>query len=143
MSAMVVKSRNNLSGRSLLLVLALLLSACGSGGGGSGPHITQRQMVDRLTIALERPVAPQLLVEQELLVTLTSGDGKPVDGADVWLGMLMPTMRMSPNEPDAIPAGNGRYRIRALFTMAGSWNLEVHATIQGQEHVAVFIVSVA
>jgi hypothetical protein len=139
---MLVKASHNLVCMSLLVVMTLTLSACGGGSGRPGPNVTQRQVVDRLTIALERPAAPHLLDEQDLFVTLTGEDGKPVDGAEVWLGMLMPTMRMSPNEPDAIPAGAGRYRITALFTMAGNWNLEVHATIQRREHIAVFMIPV-
>jgi hypothetical protein len=124
----------------LAITLALLaLSGCGStAGSGTGRTVTQKQVVDHLVIVLEAPEKPQLLAEQELVVTLIDSAGKPVDGAQVWLALVMPTMQMSPNEPDAVPAGGGRYQAKALFTMSGTWNLEVHATIQGQEYVAGF-----
>jgi nitrogen fixation protein FixH len=100
--------------------------------------ITQRQTVDRLTIAIEAPERPQLLIEQEVVVTLTNPEGRPVEGAEVWLALIMPTMQMSPNEPDATAEGGGRYRAKTLFTMSGTWEVEVHATVQGQEHIATF-----
>ena len=127
-----------------ITVVLLVLSGCGStAGSGTGQTVTQKQVVDHLVIALEAPEKPQLLTEQELVVTLTDPAGKPVDGAQVWLALVMPTMQMSPNEPDAVPAGSGRYHAKALFTMSGTWNLEVHATIQGQEYVAGFHTPVA
>ncbi len=121
-----------------LLVAARALSSCGRTTSAPNKTITQRQSMQQLTIALETPERPALLTEQELLVTLTDPNGKPVDGAEVWLGLIMPTMQMSPNEPDATPGGNGQYRVKAIFTMAGTWSLEVHATVQGQEYVATF-----
>jgi nitrogen fixation protein FixH len=121
----------------LLIAVLLSLNDC---GGSSSPRktITQRQTVGQLIVALETPEQAQLLTEQEVLVTLNDAQGKPLDGAEVWLALIMPTMQMSPNEPDAIAEGNGRYRAKAIFTMAGTWNLEVHATVLGQEHVASF-----
>jgi len=128
------------AGIAILLIAALLsVSGC-SASSGTGPvtTIAQRQTVDQLTIALEAPERPQLLTEQEVLITLTDPQGQPVEGAEVWLGLIMPTMQMSPNEPDATAEGRGRYRAKALFTMSGTWQLEIHAIVQGQEHIATF-----
>lgn len=122
----------------LLIAVLLLLSGCGSTPATPVKTVTQRQTVDELTIALEAPERPELLGEQELLISLTDASGHPIDGAEVWLALVMPTMQMSPNEPDAIAEGNGRYRTKVIFTMPGTWNLEVHATIQDQEYIATF-----
>ena len=94
--------------------------------------------MDQLTIALEAPEKPPLLAEQELVIVLTDQAGQPVDGAEVWLGLVMPTMQHSPNEPDAVAAGPGRYKARALFTMVGNWNIEIHATVREKEYIATF-----
>ena len=128
---------------SLALALMLLSSCGGATSRATRATVTQKQLVDQLVIALEAPAKPRLLAEENLIVTLTDAAGKPVEGAQVWLGLVMPTMQHSPNEPDAVPAGQGRYTIQALFTMAGNWDLEVHATVQGQEHIAIFHAPVA
>jgi nitrogen fixation protein FixH len=132
-------------GELISLALALmLLSGCGGATSrATRATVTQKQLVDQLVITLEAPAKPRLLAEENLIVTLTDAAGKPVEGAQVWLGLVMPTMQHSPNEPDAVSAGQGRYTIQALFTMAGNWDLEVHATVQGQEHIAIFHAPVA
>ena len=123
----------------LSFILALLgLSGCGGSQIGENKLVTQKQRVGPLTIALAAPERPALLAEQELTIELTDRAGQPVDGAKVWLALIMPTMRHSPNEPDAVAAGPGRYKASALFTMAGNWDVEVHATVRGQEYVATF-----
>jgi nitrogen fixation protein FixH len=129
--------RRQLIGLALMLVL-LALSSCGGGTSATGPTVTQKQTVDQLAIALEGPGKPPLLKEQELVVTLSDAAGKPVDGARVWLALVMPTMQHSPNEPDAVAVGPGRYKVSALFTMVGNWNVEIHATVRGQEYIATF-----
>ena len=123
----------------LLILLALLgLSSCGGSGSAAGKLITQKRQIEQLTIALEAPEKPPLLAEQELVIVLTDQAGQPVDGAEVWLALVMPTMQHSPNEPDAVAAGPGRYKASALFTMVGNWNVEIHATVRGQEYIATF-----
>jgi hypothetical protein len=126
-----------LLGLAILLVL-LGLSGCGGSGSTASKLITQKQRVDQLTIALEAPEKPPLLVEQELMIELTDQSGQPIDGAEVWMALVMPTMQHSPNEPDAVTAGPGRYKASALFTMVGNWNVEIHATLRGQEYIATF-----
>lgn len=124
------------AGRALLV--AALLSGCGGTTSGPVTTVTQRQTVDQVTIALEIPERAQVLTEQEVVVGLTDAQGQPIDGAEVWLALIMPSHQMSPNEPEATAVGNGRYRATALFTMTGTWNLEVHATVRGQEYVTTF-----
>jgi nitrogen fixation protein FixH len=127
------------AGVMLLIAVVLSLYGCGGTSGATlGKTIAQQQQVNQITIAIEAPERAQLLTEQEVLVTLTDPHGQPVEGAQVWLALIMPTMQMSPNEPDAIAERGGRYRAKALFTISGTWQLEVHATIQGQEHIATF-----
>jgi len=121
-----------------MLLMLLGLSGCGGTGSATGKLVTQKQLVDQLTIALEAPERPPLLAEQELVIELTDRAGQPVDGAEVWLALVMPTMQHSPNEPDAVAAGSGRYKANALFTMVGTWNIEIHAMVRGQEYVATF-----
>jgi len=138
--------RRSLAGRtltSLALVLVLLSGCSGTASSATRETMTQKQQVDRMVIALEAPAKPRLLTQEDVVVTLTDTAGKPVDGAQVWLGLVMPTMQHSPNEPDAASAGQGRYTARTLFTMAGTWNIEVHATVQGQEYIAIFHAPVA
>ncbi|HJZ49738.1 MAG TPA: hypothetical protein VKE41_21320 [Roseiflexaceae bacterium] len=66
------------------------MSGC---GGSSGPAttLTQQQTVDHLTIALETPARPQLLTEQAVIVALSDAQGQPIDGAEVWLALIMPS----------------------------------------------------
>ena len=139
------RSARRSSGESLhhvLLVLALLqmlgLSACGGAGGAGGKLVTQEQLVDQLTIALEAPEKSPLLAEQDLLIVLNDQACHPIDGAHVKQTQKKPTMQHSPNEPDAVAAGPGRYKASALFTMVGTWNVEIHATVRGQEYIAIF-----
>ena len=123
----------------LAVLLALLgLSGCSDTRSPAGKLVTQKQLVDQLMIALEAPEKSPVLAEQELVIVLTDQAGRPVDGAEVWLALVMPTMQHSPNEPDAVAAGPGRYKAKALFTMVGNWNIEIHATVRGQEYIAIF-----
>src|SRR5215213_7324846 len=86
----------------LAMLLALLgLSGCGDTRSIPGKLVTQKQLVDQLMIALEAPEKSPLLAEQELVIVLTDQAGRPADGAEVWLALVMPTMQHSPNEPDA------------------------------------------
>jgi hypothetical protein len=122
----------------LLVLFVLGLCGCGETRPAStGRTVRQQQQVDQIVIGLETPEHAQLLTEQDVMITLRDAHG-PIDGAAVWVGLIMPTMQMSPNEPDAVAEGQGRYRAKAIFTMAGTWNLEIHATVNGEEYVAHF-----
>nr|PZN18470.1 MAG: hypothetical protein DIU80_22880 [Chloroflexota bacterium] len=77
-----------------------------------------------------------------LIVTLTEPPGNPVDGASVYLDLSMPGMTMGTNQPIADPLGDGRYRVRTVYSMEGDWLIAVHARTGGKEHVATFDLSV-
>jgi hypothetical protein len=119
----------------LLLLLVPALAAC---GGGRPGYTTQQQPADGLTIMLERPQQAQVLQDYDLFVSLIDAQGKPVDGAIVFIDIVMPAMSMGSNQPLADPLGNGQYRVKGVFTMEGNWRLTVHATVAGQEHAAMF-----
>lgn len=117
------------------LLLVPALAAC---GGGRPGYITQQQPANGLTITLERPQQAQILKDYELFVSLSDAQGKPVDGALVFIDIVMPTMSMGTYQPLADPLGNGQYRIKGVFTMEGDWRLTVHAKVAGQDHAATF-----
>lgn len=122
-------------GRAACLLLAALLAAC---GGGRAGYVAQQQTAGDLAITLERPEQVQVLKDYDLFVTLADAQGRPVDGASVFVDIVMPAMPMGTNQPLADPLGNGQYRVKGVFTMEGSWRLTVHAQVAGQDHVATF-----
>jgi hypothetical protein len=122
---------------SILLLVLMLLAACGGGNLQPG-YTTQQQAVEGFSFTLERPEEAVLLKDYELFVVISDAAGAPVDDAKVFLDMSMPTMHMPPQQPIADVLGNGRYRIQSLFTMEGDWQLLVHAKIAGKEYIATF-----
>jgi nitrogen fixation protein FixH len=120
-----------------VLALALLvatLAACGA----APATARQEQTVDGLTIGLEATESPQLNASERLVVTLADAQGQPVDGADVYVDMTMPTMPMGTNRPVAEGQGQGRYVASSAYTMTGEWELIVVAQVAGKEHRALF-----
>jgi hypothetical protein len=117
--------------------LALVLILVGCGGGRAG-YTAEQQTVNGTTIKLEHPQQLALLQNYELFVTLIGADGKPIDGATVFLEQDMPTMPMNSNQPLGEPLGNGQYRITGVFSMEGNWRLAIHASVAGQAYVATF-----
>jgi hypothetical protein len=120
-----------------VVALALICAACAAQPAGP-PTTRQEQKVDGLTIGLETPQQPKLNTAQELVITLTDAQGQPVDGASVYVDLLMVSMPMGTNRPVAAGEGKGRYRVQTAFTMSGEWDLTVVAEIGGVEHRAVF-----
>lgn len=128
-------SRYRLWARRGLLVLLAALALAGCGGPAT---TTQRQTVEGLTVAIERPQQAVLLQSYDLTVTLTDAAGAPVEGAKVYLDMAMPAMPMGQNQPLAEPLGGGRYRVQAIFNMIGDWSVRVNASVGGKRYVANF-----
>jgi hypothetical protein len=114
-------------------LVLLVLAAC---GGASAA--VEKQTVDGLTFALERPQTLALLENYTFEVTLTDAAGQPVEGATVFMEQDMPAMPMGANQPLGEPLGQGKYRLTGVFTMEGDWLLKIHARVAGQEHVATF-----
>jgi nitrogen fixation protein FixH len=128
--------------RTLLLGAALAaLPACAPAPNAPAQR-TQEQIVEGITIALTHTDAPAMNATQELKVTLTDAQGARVEGADVYLDLIMPTMPMGTNRPIATPDRDGTYRVQTAFTMTGDWEVTVVATINGQERRATFTVAV-
>ena len=122
-----------------LVLLAVLLAAC---GGRSG-YTAEQQTVDGVTIKLEHPQRVKLLDNYELFVTLTGADGKPIDGATVYMEQDMPAMPMASNQPLGEPQGSGQYRLTGVFNMEGDWKLVIHASAAGKQYQAIFAQNVS
>lgn len=122
-----------------LVLCAVWLPGLAACDGGARPgYTTRQQTVEGLTITLEQPQEVEILKDYEIFVTLTDAAGHPVDGASVFLDLTMPAMPMGANQPLAEPLGQGRYRVKGVFTMEGDWQVSVHANVAGKEYVARF-----
>ncbi|HEY1013137.1 MAG TPA: FixH family protein [Herpetosiphonaceae bacterium] len=136
--------------RRMLLVFLALLAGCGEvrspqATAAPAPALAQLgapQTVDGLTIGLEAPPRPNSTDGQTWLVSLKDAAGAPVDGADVYLDLVMTTMEMGQNKPLATPLGGGRYQMQGIYGMGGAWRLDVHAKVAGKDHVAPFPIEV-
>jgi hypothetical protein len=117
----------------------LLLVACGA----APAPLREEQLVEGVIVGLEASASPPLNASQELIVTLADEGGRPIDDADVYLDLSMPAMPMGTNRPEAEPQGQGRYRARTAYTMAGEWEIAVVVEVGGIERRAVFTRSVS
>lgn len=122
----------------LYLALAIGLTLLGACAPAAPPPLRQEQTVDGLTIGLEANGSPKLNASEQLVVTLADAQGRPVDGADVYIDLTMPAMPMGTNRPIAESQGMGRYLASTAYTMSGDWELTVVVEIDGVERRAMF-----
>ena len=73
-----------------------------------------------------------------LELTLRDAGDRPLTGAVVTLDLTMPAMAMPPNRPVVLEAGNGVYTAKAIFTMAGEWEIRAVVEHAGGRDAFVF-----
>lgn len=108
--------------KQILLLLLFALAGCGV----APTLVTQGEL--SVTLATE-PAPP--LAGRDTLVTLTISEaGAPLGGATVGLRRSMPGMTHD-SDQELVPAaelGDGRYRATTSFTMGGRWDVAVVIT---------------
>ena len=107
----------------------LLLASCARAGDGA-PHLT-----------IGWTPLPAVGRESVAEIQLNEAMARPVTGARLRLEAFMTHPGMAPMSAPVEEQGNGRYRARVRFTMAGDWVVRVQGTrpdgrvIDVQEHV--------
>ncbi len=126
-------------------LIVFMLVACGNNvqptAKPAAQPTNQQQTVDGISITLTEQIAPAINKQQAWIIALQR-DGKPIDNADVYLDLDMPSMPMGQNKPLAVAQGNGSYKAEGTYTMGGLWHVTVHATIDGKDIAAKFDVNV-
>ena len=117
-----------------LVICVLLVTACAN----QPAAVTQSAQVDGITISIEHPPSAVLLQSYDLIVVLKDANQQPIDGADVAVDLVMPTMSMGANKPVAEAVGKGRYRITTAYTMEGDWIITVFAEVGTKRVQATF-----
>ena len=76
------------------------------------------------------------MTETPFAISLLDGNGQVITNAALSINMDMPAMPMPPNNP-VVTWDNGAYRGKAIFTMAGAWQVKVDIQVPGldQQHV--------
>ena len=105
---------------SLSAVFLVLLAACGSAGapadtGSSNP----------VNIKVETSPTPAMMVNMEVILTITDANGNPIEGAQVDVSADHVDMTGMTMGGPATEQGGGRYAINANFSMSGNWVLTV------------------
>ena len=106
---------------SLLVVLSVLLAAC---GGGTTPTVeTSSKPVN---IKVQSNPSPAGVGDTELIFSITDGNGSPIEGARVDVAADHTNMSGMGMSGAATAQGAGRYSINANFSMTGNWKLTVY-----------------
>jgi hypothetical protein len=106
---------------SLVLVLPLLLAACGS---AATPAV--ENSAKPVNIELESKPSPVAVGDAELIFTITDATGDPIEGATVDVSADHTDMSGMGMNGAATDQGFGKYSINANFSMSGNWKLTVY-----------------
>ena len=106
---------------SILLVLSVLLAAC---GGGATPAADTAS--NPVNIKVESNPSPARVGDAELIFTITDAEGSPIEGARVDVSADHADMTGMGMNGAATDQGAGRYSINANFSMTGNWKLTVY-----------------
>jgi hypothetical protein len=105
---------------SLLLVLSVLLAACG----GSATSAPARSGTP-VNIKVDSNPSPAMMGDTELIFAVTDQNGKPIEGANVDVTADHTEMSGMNMGGAATDQGSGKYSIKANFSMSGNWKLTV------------------
>src|SRR5215216_6995333 len=106
---------------SLLVVLSVLLAAC---GGSATP--AAEGSAKPVNIKVESDPSPANVGDAELIFTITDANDNPIEGARVDVSADHTDMTGMGMNGAATDQGAGRYSINANFSMTGAWKLTVY-----------------
>ena len=106
---------------SLVLLLPILLAACGSSAKPATENSTKP-----VNIKVESKPSPASVGDAELMFTITDASGKPIEGATVDVAADHTDMSGMGMNGAATDQGFGKYSINANFNMSGNWKLTVY-----------------
>ena len=84
------------------------------------------------------PDPPAPMRETQVELKLSDSRGQPVTSTDISMDLTMPGMAMPANRPQVFAAGDGVYRAKTIFSMAGKWKIEVTAAKAGAAETFAF-----
>lgn len=115
---------------SLLVGLAIVLSACGSSASMPMKEATsapaQESVASKdVNIVVASNPSPAMAGDVEVLLTITDKAGMPIEGAKVEVAADHTEMSGMSMSGQATEQGGGKYSIKANFQEAGKWMLTV------------------
>lgn len=115
---------------SLLVVLAVVLAACG----GSAQTEEEAHATSDISVFVESSPSPAMTGDVEILLTITDKDGTPIEAAEVKVNAEHPSMAGMGMSGLATEQGSGKYSIKANFSDSGDWVLTVSVHKDGVDH---------
>ena len=107
---------------SLLVLLSVLLAACGSAATTPTDSTSSKQV----NIKVETNPTPAMKGDIELIFTITDASGALIEGAKVDVSAEHPAMAGMGMSGLATEQGGGKYSIKANFSDAGDWVLTIY-----------------
>jgi hypothetical protein len=117
---------------SMFVLASVLLSAC---GGASTPAAsTDGASSQQVNIAVSTNPSPAMMGDVELVLTITDANGSPIEGAKVDVSADHTDMSGMGMSGLATEQGDGKYSIKANFSMSGNWKLTVYVRKDGLDY---------
>jgi hypothetical protein len=117
---------------SMFVLAAAVLAACGSPTQPAAP--VESGSSSQVNIQVESNPSPAMMGDMELILTITDGDGKPIEGATVDVSADHTDMTGMGMSGPATEQGGGRYSINANFSMSGNWKITVYVRKDGLDY---------
>lgn len=121
----------------LFLLNPLIVIACAPASPSSPTSTTD------LILAISTNPSPPKIGEVEISITLQDPQGRALEGAEVTVIAEHTDMSGMEMEGKATEQGQGRYAVRAHFSMSGNWTLKVQVktnTLSYQRDFALKVV---
>ena len=115
----------------VLVVLSVLLAACGSGSAATSAPETSGKPVN---IKVDTSPNPAAMGDIELILNITDASGNPIEGATVDVTAIHTDMTGMDMSGAATEQGAGKYAINANFSMSGNWKLKVYVRKEGLDY---------
>ncbi|MBS1701392.1 MAG: FixH family protein [Armatimonadetes bacterium] len=100
--------------------------------GGDAP-MKDMPMANSQTLKVEAKIGNVGVGDNNVAITVTTPDGKPVTGAKVTTAVAMTNMDMGTTHPAVKELGKGKYAMKANFSMNGPWRLTLVVSAPGMQ----------
>ena len=115
----------------VLVVLSVLLAACGNGSAATPAPQDSGKPVN---IKVDTSPNPAAMGDIELILNITDASGNPIAGATVDVTAIHTDMTGMDMSGAATEQGAGKYSINANFSMSGNWKLKVYVRKEGLDY---------